>query len=42
MSIVHQPGEIIQGKYRITGILGRGGVAVTYMAIALAANPLSL
>ncbi|MEO1341408.1 MAG: serine/threonine-protein kinase, partial [Cyanobacteria bacterium J06635_13] len=38
MSLFHQPEEIIQGKYCITGVLGKGGVAVTYSAIALATN----
>ncbi|MBE9045074.1 ankyrin repeat domain-containing protein [Pleurocapsales cyanobacterium LEGE 10410] len=33
---IHQPGDIIDGKYRVTGVLGKGGVAVTYRAIALA------
>ena len=38
MSSIHQLEEIIQDKYRITGILGRGGVAITYSAIALKTN----
>ena len=38
MSPIHQSEEIIQGKYRITGILGKGGVAITYSAIALETN----
>ena len=40
MSWIHQPDEIVWDKYRITGILGRGGVAVTYSAIALETNSL--
>ena len=35
MSFVYQPSEIINDKYRITGILGKGGVAITYSAIDL-------
>ena len=35
MSFVYQPSEIVNDKYRITGILGKGGVAITYSAIAL-------
>jgi len=35
MSSIHQPEEIIQAKYRLTGILGKGGIAVTYSGIDL-------
>ena len=38
MPSTHQPGTIIQAKYRLTGILGRGGVAITYSAIDLETN----
>ena len=31
----HQPEEIIQDKYRITGVFGKGGVAITYSAVNL-------
>ena len=30
--------EIIRDKYRITGVLGKGGVAITYSAIDLDSN----
>lgn len=33
MSLIHQPQEIIRDKYRITGVLGKGGVAITYSAV---------
>ncbi len=32
---VYQSGDIIKNKYRITNILGKGGVAITYQAINL-------
>lgn len=32
MELIHQPGEIIAHRYRITGILGQGGVGITYEA----------
>ena len=32
MTFKHQLGEIIQDRYCITGILGKGGVAITYSA----------
>ena len=35
MAIAYQSGEIIHNKYRITDILGKGGVAITYGAISL-------
>ena len=35
MAIAYQLGEIVNNKYRITEILGKGGVAVTYSAIDL-------
>lgn len=38
MSLVHQPQEIIRDKYRITGVLGKGGVAITYSAVNLETN----
>ena len=38
MSWIHQPDEIVRDKYRVTGILGKGGVAITYSAIALKTN----
>ena len=38
MSWIHQPDEIVRDKYRVTGILGKGGVAITYSAIAIATN----
>ena len=33
MTIAYQTGDIIKNQYRITGILGKGGIAVTYGAI---------
>ena len=35
MFSIHQPQEIIHQKYRITGILDKGGVAITYSAVNL-------
>ncbi len=35
MAIAYQLGDIINDKYRITDILGKGGVAITYSAINL-------
>ncbi|MEM7727630.1 MAG: serine/threonine protein kinase, partial [Cyanobacteria bacterium P01_A01_bin.45] len=35
MYLKYQPGDIIQDRYRITGILGQGGVAITYSAVNL-------
>ena len=35
MVIAYQSGAIINDKYRISDILGKGGVAITYSAIAL-------
>ena len=35
MAIAYQSGDIINDQYRITAILGKGGVAITYSAIAL-------
>ena len=35
MAIAYQPGDIINDQYRITDILGKGGVAITYSAIDL-------
>ncbi len=35
MAIAYQSGDIINDKYRITDILGKGGVAITYSAIDL-------
>ena len=33
MAILDRTQNIIKDRYRITGILGKGGVAVTYRAI---------
>ena len=38
MAIAYQSNNIIEDRYRITGILGKGGVAVTYRAIDLETN----
>lgn len=35
MAIAHQPGDIIQDKYRIIDILGKGSVGITYKAVNL-------
>ncbi len=40
MSLIHKPEEIVQGKYRFTGVLGKGAVAVTYSAIDIQTNSL--
>ena len=33
MDALYQPGDVIQDKYRIIGILGEGGTAITYEAV---------
>lgn len=38
MAILYQTEDIIKNQYRINGILGKGGVAVTYRAIDLETN----
>lgn len=38
MLSIHQPQEIIHQKYCITGVLGKGGVAITYSAVNLETN----
>jgi serine/threonine protein kinase len=35
MEALYQPGDTIKDKYRIVGILGEGGTAITYEAIDL-------
>lgn len=35
MEALDQPGDTIKDKYRIVGILGEGGTAITYEAIDL-------
>jgi serine/threonine protein kinase len=35
MSFVHQSGDIIGDRYKIIGILGKGGIGITYAAIDL-------
>ncbi|HEY9675734.1 MAG TPA: hypothetical protein V6D11_30100 [Waterburya sp.] len=32
MEVLHQAGDIIAERYRITGILGQGGIGITYAA----------
>lgn len=32
MEALHQPGDIIAQRYRVTDILGQGGVGTTYAA----------
>ena len=38
MDTLYQPGEIIRDKYRIVGVLGQGGTAITYEAEDLTNN----
>ena len=35
MAIAHKPGDIIQDKYRIIDLLGKGSVGITYKAVNL-------
>jgi len=42
MFLIHQPQEIIHEKYCITGVLGKGGVAITYSAVNLETNSSAL
>lgn len=30
--VIHNIGDVVAGNYRITGVLGQGGVGVTYEA----------
>ena len=34
LGVFHSKGDVIAGSYKIIGILGQGGVATTYKAIA--------
>ncbi|MEL6441642.1 MAG: serine/threonine-protein kinase [Cyanobacteria bacterium J06621_8] len=42
MEVLYQPGEVIQNCYRIEGVLGQGGTAVTYEAVDLTQPELSV
>ncbi|MEO1004887.1 MAG: serine/threonine-protein kinase, partial [Cyanobacteria bacterium J06638_38] len=42
MEVLYQPGDIIQNQYRIVGVLGQGGTAVTYEAVDLSQPDLSV
>ncbi|MBE9048579.1 protein kinase [Pleurocapsales cyanobacterium LEGE 10410] len=42
MEALYQPGDIIQERYRVVGILGEGGTAITYEAIDLTQESLSV
>lgn len=38
MEVIYQPGDVLQNKYRIVGVLGQGGTAITYQAVNLEKN----
>ncbi|MEL6441641.1 MAG: serine/threonine-protein kinase [Cyanobacteria bacterium J06621_8] len=42
MEVLYQPEEVIQNRYRIEGVLGQGGTAVTYEAVDLTQPELSV
>ena len=33
MAELHQVGDIVQSRYRITNVLGQGGIGITYAAL---------
>ena len=42
MTVFYQPGDIIHDRYRIVGILGQGGTAITYEAVDLSQPDLAV
>ena len=42
MEALYQPGDLIRDKYRIVGILGEGGTAITYEAVDITESDLSV